>query len=205
MADLTIRQIVYYSVKKYSMNNFIEFLHYVSELSDETKRDLEHCIKTFEFPKNHILLKQGQVCNYLYFVDKGLLRLFYYQDGKDISDYFAVENNLIGGIDSFFSRKPSDKIIETLEQSNLSAISFDDIEKLFAKYHDFERVGRLLSIDAFLSMQERLFAIQFHTAKQRYDNLFKSSPDILQRVPLGHVASFLGITQVTLSRIRGQK
>ncbi len=156
-------------------------------------------------PKNHIILKQGQVCNYLYFVEKGLLRLFYFQEGKDISDYFATENSLIGGIDSFFSRKPSNKIIETLEASKLLAISFDDLENLFAKHHDLERVGRLLSVGAFLTMQDRLFAIQFRTATQRYNDLIESSPSIIQRVSLGHIASFLGITQVTLSRIRGQK
>ena len=187
------------------MNNFINYLHTIYKLSDETKSDLENCLVTFEFSKNHTLLKQGQVCNYLYFVDKGLLRLFYYRDGKDITDYFATEQNIIGGIDSFSSRKPSDKIIETLEPCELIAISFENLEKLYDKHHDLERIGRILSVGAFLSMQERLFGIQFHTAKQRYKELLENNPNILQRVPLGHIASFLGITQVTLSRIRSQK
>jgi CRP/FNR family transcriptional regulator, anaerobic regulatory protein len=187
------------------MNNFTNYLNTVSTLSHETKKDLDNCVKTFEFSKNHVILKQGQVCNYLYYVDEGLLRLYYFQEGKDISDYFALENNLIGGIDSFFSRKPSDKIIETLEASKILAISFDDLENLFAKHHDLERVGRLLSVGAFLTMQDRLFAIQFRTAVQRYKDLIEHSPSIIQRVSLGHIASFLGITQVTLSRIRRQK
>ena len=187
------------------MKNFINYLHAISKLSDGTKLDLENCLTTFEFEKNQTVLKQGQVCNYLYFVNKGLLRLFYYRDGKDITDYFATEQNIIGGIESFFSRKPSDKIIETLEPCELIAISFDNLEKLYQVHHDLERVGRILSIEAFLSMQERLFAIQFHPAKQRYKELLESRPNILQRVPLGHIASYLGITQVTLSRIRSQK
>ena len=187
------------------MDNFINYLHNISKLSDDTKSDLVTCLKTFVFEKNQTILKQGQVCNYLYFVDKGVLRLFYYRDGKDITDYFATEQNIIGGIDSFFSRKPSDKIIETLEPCSLIAISYNNLEKLYQKQHDLERVGRILSVGAFLSMQNRLFAIQFHTAKQRYQELLESSPDILQRVPLGHIASYLGITQVTLSRIRSQK
>jgi CRP-like cAMP-binding protein len=187
------------------MNNFINYLHTISKLSDNTKADLKNCLTTFEFAKNKTILEQGQICNYLYFVDKGLLRLFYYREGKDITDYFATEQNIIGGIESFFSRKPSDKIIETIEPCSLVAISFDNLEKLYQKHHDLERVGRILSVGAFLSMQKRLFAIQFHPAKQRYQELLESSPDILQRVPLGHIASYLGITQVTLSRIRSQK
>jgi CRP/FNR family transcriptional regulator, anaerobic regulatory protein len=187
------------------MDNFIKYLNTIYKLSDDTISDLVTCLTTFEFAKNNTILKQGQVCNYLYFVDKGLLRLFYYRNGKDITDYFATEQNIIGGIDSFFSRKPSEKIIEALEACSLIAISFDNLEKLYQKHHDLERVGRILSIGAFLSMQKRLFAIQFHPAKQRYQELLKSSPDILQRVPLGHIASYLGITQVTLSRIRSQK
>jgi CRP-like cAMP-binding protein len=187
------------------MDNFINYLHTISKLSDDTKSDLENCLETFNFPKNHALLKQGQICNYLYFVDNGLLRLFYYRDGKDITDYFATKQNIIGGIDSFFSRKPSEKIIETLEPCKLIAISFNNLEKLYQKHHDLERIGRVLSVGAFLSMQERLFAIQFHPAKQRYQELLTNNPDILQRVSLGHIASYLGITQVTLSRIRSQK
>jgi CRP/FNR family transcriptional regulator, anaerobic regulatory protein len=187
------------------MDSFINYLDTISKLSDSTKSDLVNCLTTFEFAKTQTILKQGQVCNYLYFVDKGLLRLFYYRDGKDITDYFATEQNIIGGIDSFFSRKPSDKIIETLEPCILIAISHDNLEELYQKHHDLERVGRILSIGAFLSMQNRLFALQFHPAKQRYQNLLESTPDILQRVPLGHIASYLGITQVTLSRIRSQK
>lgn len=186
------------------MDNFINYLNAISKLSDDTKSDLENCLRTFELSKNNTLLKQGQICNYLYFVNKGLLRLFYYHDGKEITDYFATEQSIIGGIDSFFSRKPGNKIIETLEPCEIIAISFDHLENLYDKHHDLERIGRILSNSAFLSMQERLFSIQFHTAKQRYQKLIENNPDIIQRVPLGHIDSFLGITQVTLSRIRSQ-
>ncbi len=187
------------------MDRFINYLNTISSISDDTKSDLVNCLRTFDFAKKETILRQGDVCNYLYFVNKGLLRLFYYHDGKEITDYFASEQNIIGGIDSFFSRKPSQKNIETLEDSSLIAISFDNLERLYQKHHDLERVGRILSVEAFLSMQERLFSIQFHHAKQRYKELLERSPDILKRVPLGHVASYLGITQVTLSRIRSQK
>jgi CRP/FNR family transcriptional regulator, anaerobic regulatory protein len=187
------------------MENYLDYLNRVSPISEEIKVDLRACFKTFIFEKNTEIVSQGYVCNYLYFVESGLVRLFYWQDGKEITDYFAFENQIIGGIDSFFSRKPSYKIIKTIEPSTLIAISYDDLNRLFEKHHDFEKVGRLLTTYAFLSMQERLFSIQFHPAKQRYESLIKANPDILQRVPLGQIASFLGITQVTLSRIRALK
>lgn len=187
------------------MDPFIQYLQAISPLRDSTQKDLAQVLKKIELPKNHILLKQGQVCHYLYFVEEGLLRLYYYRDGKDITDYFAPEQNIIGGIDSFFSKKPSEKIIETLEPCKLTAISYTDLEHLYQQHHDLERLGRILSIQAFLSMQERLFALQFHSATQRYQDLLKANPRILQRANLGHIASFLGVTQVTLSRIRTPK
>jgi CRP-like cAMP-binding protein len=187
------------------MSKFIAYLNAVSRLSEETIVDLTDKIRFFEFSKNQIILNQGQVCNYIYFVEAGLLRLFYYHEGKDITAYFASEGNLIGGIDSFFTRQPSQKIIETLEPCQLAAIHFEELEDLYAKHHDLERVGRVLSIGAFLSEQERMYDLQFHTATQRYQNLISANPTILQRVSLGHIASYLGITQVTLSRIRSQK
>lgn len=187
------------------MFSLINFLTNISPLSDDAIADITARVKVIDLPRQRTVLRAGAVCHYLYFVNSGLLRLFYYRNGKDITDYFATEQSFIGGIDSFFSRVPSRKQIETLEASQLLALSFTDMNLLLDRHHDFERVARLLSVQAFLSMQERLYALQFHPAKQRYDDLVTANPTLLQRVPLGFIASFLGVTQVTLSRIRGQR
>lgn len=187
------------------MNEFIKFLNNVSEISKHAQSDLLGCLQSFHYRKGQTVLNEGQVCNYLFFVSSGILRLFYVRNGRQITDYFASEGNLIGGIESFFNRQPTRKIIEAIEPCELIGISFHHLEALYQKHHDVERVGRLLLVHAFLAMQERVFAIQFHSARQRYQQLLADNPDILNRVSLGYIASFLGITQVTLSRIRAER
>lgn len=187
------------------MENFIKYLQSFSKLSEETIGNLRENIVSFQLSKNQILLKKGQTCKYLYFVDSGLLKQFYYDHDKEIIDYFASENKIASAIGSLFKQKPGNKIIKAIEPGFLSAISFTNLEILFNKHHDLESVGRLIAIEAFILIEERIFSLQFHSAKKRYDDLLKNNINILQRAPLGDIASYLGITQVTLSRIRSQK
>ena len=186
----------------FESNGFINFLNTASSLSNATKFDLKNCLSTLSVDKGDTLLQQEQIGRYLYFVNQGLLRVFYYIDGRDVTQYFATELHIVGAIESFFLQQPSRKIIEALEPCQLTALSYGDLEMLCHRHHDFERVCRMLSNQAFLSMQNRLFSVQFHSAKQRYAQLLESNPLIFQRASLGHIASYLGMTQVTLSRIR---
>jgi len=187
------------------MDKFIQYLNSYSKLSDRTLEKLKESIVTLELQKSQILLRQDQICKNLYFVDKGILKQYYFLDDKEIIDYFATENKIVSSISSLFGQKPSNKIIEALETSTLSAIPYEKLENLFLNNQDLERVGRLIATEAFILMEERIFSLQFHTAKKRYDDLVENNPDILQRVSLGDIASYLGITQVTLSRIRSRK
>jgi CRP-like cAMP-binding protein len=187
------------------MDKFTAYLQSITELSEIARQDVQESIVTLTLEKKQRLLRQGQVCNYLCFVEAGLLRQFYHDGEKEVTDYFAFENKLASGIGSLFSRKPGKKIIEALEPSTLLAISHQHLQQLFLKHHDVERVGRIIAIDAFVKLEERIYSLQFHSAKRRYDDLLTNNPTVLQRVPLGQIASYLGITQVTLSRIRGQQ
>lgn len=187
------------------MDKFTAYLNAAVHLSDDARQDVQDCIVQLTLGKNERLIKEGQVCNYLCFVESGLLRQFYYNGEKEVTDYFAFENKLVAGIGSLFSRKPGRKIIEALEPSSLLAISHQNLQQMFAKHHNVERLGRILAIDAFIAMEERIYSLQFHSAKKKYDDLLKNNPTILQRAPLGQIASYLGITQVTLSRIRRQQ
>ena len=161
-------------------NSFIDYINQIVPLTQESVADAEQCMDKLSFPKRHVLLRQGQVCRHLYFADKGLVRMYYNKDGNDITDYFAFENNFIGGIDSFFSQKPSSKCIETIEPTTIYAIGFNDLELLYRKHHCIERLDRLLTTQAFLFMQDRLYAIQFHTARKRYEQLISMNPDVLK-------------------------
>jgi len=184
------------------MNNFIKYLNSYSKLSNLTIQKLNDNIVTFEIKKNQIILKEGQICKYLYFVEKGIFKQYYFLNDKEIIDYFANENKIVSSISSLYQQKKSKKNIQAIEPSKLFAISYEKLENLFSTNPEIERIGRLIATEAFIQMEERIYSLQFHSAKKRYEDLLKNNPDIIMRVPLGDIASYLGITQVTLSRIR---
>lgn len=155
--------------------------------------------------KGSSLAKLGVVCNTLYFIEKGVARSYYYnREGKDITAWFFNEGGFMTSVESFFQQKPSAYHIELLEDCVLYSISKVDLELLFEKYHRMECFGRKLVIKLLGDMMGKLNAIQFQTAKERYHFMIHEYPDLYYRVPLGHIASYLGITQETLSRIRGR-
>ncbi|WP_177199879.1 Crp/Fnr family transcriptional regulator [Flexibacter flexilis] len=186
------------------MENFIHFLKQVTPISTQSLEAVRTKLKVQYFPKNHILIREGDVCNRLYFIDKGLARIFYYKDGKEITDWFGTEHTFISSIVGFFAHKPSPHIVEILEDCKLVSIDSQELDKLYTQYHDLEKAGRLLAIDTVLRLQARIDAMHFESAKQRYEKLLEQHPTLLNRVSLGHIASYLGITQVTLSRIRSK-
>ncbi|MEP1150220.1 MAG: Crp/Fnr family transcriptional regulator [Balneola sp.] len=174
-------------------------------LSQECQQEFINNAKLLSVPRGEILVKEGQLSSKAYFIVRGCARAFYLKNGKDVSDWFAFQNDFISAIVSFFGDKPSPHYIEILEDSLLIEISKEDIEELATKYRDFESLIRIVVTKTMLGQQERIAAILFQTAEQKYDNLLKIYPDITQKIPLTHIASYLGITLETLSRIRNPK
>jgi len=187
------------------MNEFINHLQQFTKLSDESKNDFVSKCKEFEYAKGHILIESGQVCNYIYYVKSGIGKVIYYKDGKEIIDWISDEGAILSSVISFLSRRPSLHVVKLLEPSKLIGIHYSDLEELFHKHHDLERMGRMLTTHALIELQERINAMQFETAKQRYDNFLIRYPKCINRISLGDLASYLGMTQVTLSRIRTQE
>ncbi len=176
-----------------------------STLSLECQEELPNKATILSLEKGSILVREGQYSDKTFYIIKGCARAYYLKDGKDISDWFAFENEFISAIVSFFTEKPSPHYIELLEDSILIELSRGDIEGLADKYHDFERLLRVIVTQTMLSHQERIASMQFYNAEQKYENLLVIRPDITQRVPLTDIASYLGITLETLSRIRNPK
>ncbi|WP_028980963.1 Crp/Fnr family transcriptional regulator [Sporocytophaga myxococcoides] len=176
-----------------------------SPLSESCKTDIQKKAKVLILEKPAILVKEGQFADKAYFLIKGCARAFYLKDGKDISDWFAFEGDFICSINSFFLNIPSPHAIETLEPAVLLELSRDHIQSLSDQYHDFEKLINKVVVKTLLQLQQRIVSIQFETAHQKFENLLKITPDITQRVPLTHIASYLGITLETLSRIRNPK
>jgi len=161
-------------------------------------------LQRLELPKGHALLRPGAVCHYFYFIEQGLTRTWYIKDGKDITDWLSAENSFAVSIVSFLTGQPDIRGIELLEPSVLWAISRNDLESLYARYHDIEHMGRMILSGGLIQMQQRFDDLHFATALQRYRKLIDTNPSFVNRVPLGMIATYLGITQETLSRIRSQ-
>ena len=154
--------------------------------------------------KNEILVKEGKICRHLYFLQQGALRGSYLLEGKEVTHWFAFENDFVTSFHSFITGQPAVENIQLLEGSVLWAISKEDLTALLNAFPEVERLVRIVYEKYYLRLEERFVNAQFKTATDRYQNLLEQSPHILQRVSLGHIASYLGISQETLSRIRGR-
>jgi len=174
---------------------------YIS-LSHDCVSDLIRVSEVLECSKETLLVKEGQFSTRTFFIAKGCARAFYLKDGKDISDWFAFENDFISSINSFFLDVPSPHYIQLLDDSVLLAIERNKILSLSDKYREIDRLEKLIVTKTMLQLQQRITSVQFESAQQKFKNLLQIRPDITQRVPLTHIASYLGITLETLSRIR---
>jgi len=186
----------------------------ISPLSEESRHAFMDAWKHWKTTKDFFLLKENTVSDYIYFIKKGVARIYYYKNtrpddpagrGKEITEWLALDDQFFLSITSFFQRTPSHLIIQTIEPSEVYGIHHDDFMKLADKYHDVERLLRKMVTSSLILSQIRMDSIQFESAQQRYERLLEKTPQIVQRVPLTYIASFLGITLETLSRIRSQR
>lgn len=164
--------------------------------------DLELCTTLHERKKGHILVREGELADKTYYIAQGGARVYYLKDGRDITDWFAFDHEFISPIQSFFLGCPSPHYLATTADSLVLEISRADINRLSDQYRALDRLGKIVVTQSMLKLQARIISIQFETARQKYESLIKVQPDIEQRLPLMHIASYLGITLETLSRIR---
>ena len=180
----------------------------IVSITSVSKHGMEELIaawKHWSVPKDHILLREKTVSDYLYFVEKGVARIFYRKNEKEITEWIAMDGQFFLSISSFFERIPGKLMIQTLEPSEIYGIHHDEFMRLADKHHDIEKLLRKMVTRSLILSQIRMDSIQFETAQQRYERLLNDAPQIIQRVPLSYIASFLGITLETLSRIRSNK
>ena len=186
------------------MDEFIAYIKQYINLSIEAEKDILNLVLIEKAPKGHILLKEGKTCERLYFITEGTLRTFHYQNGKDITYWIYSENTMITSWHSYILRKPASEYIETTEDSILVSLSYNQWQELYLKHPKLERFGRLILEEQMAMLDDFFKGYYFLTAKEKYELLTTAFPSITQRANLGHIASMLGISQETLSRIRGK-
>lgn len=184
--------------------DFFETIAALSPLTMDSRKAIAKVLVKKEAEKGETLVKEGSVCNYLYFIEAGLTRTYYYKDNRYITDWISTEGAFACSIVSFISRRPDRRGIEALEKSVLYGLPYYELEQLCARYHDVERLVRVLVSSGLIQMQQRFDDLHFSTATERYRKLIDETPSLVQRVPLGILASYLGMSQETLSRIRAQ-
>lgn len=184
------------------MNPLVRQLKKYGHLTPEIEKEIGSKIKYITKQKGDFFLKQGQIVSSLFLLEKGLVRSFFIKGEKEVNSWFGFEYEFLGSILPLFCDKPSFENIEFLEDSIIFYISSNDLNDLYSKHLTLNIIGRKLAEDYCRVLEERIVSLQTESAEQRYNSLLKKQPDAIQRISLGHIASFLCITQETLSRIR---
>ena len=154
--------------------------------------------------KGAMLIRKGQRCDHFYIIEKGFAQIFSVIDDKKTTTLFARENDIITSTYALFTQKSSNESIEILEDSVLLKIHYEEFLSLCSENPTLLNLYRSLMEKYYLSLEERTLSLQFDSALERYRKLLSRHPFILQRAPLGAIASFLGMSPVTLSRMRAQ-
>lgn len=157
------------------------------------------------FQKGELIHHAQDVCTKSYFIRKGLLRTYFIKDGKEVSEYFSYEEEWTNSPRSFMARKPDIYYIDAIEDTEVFSLHVNDLGYLFDRFPEMERYARLSMGTVFGHFMERITSMRFTTAKEKYDHFCEVYKGVYHRIPLGMVASYLGITQETLSRIRAGK
>lgn len=156
------------------------------------------------FKKGELFIKGGQLSNQIGFLNKGIARVYYVIDGKEFTSYFNTSNRniFVCSFASFLSRKPSFENVHFLEDSELLILDYEALQELYDKSPNIQQLGRLMAENNYVLSMERIYSLQHSPAIDRYNNMLKIYPGLMNQIPHHYIASYLGITPESLSRIR---
>ena len=172
------------------------------EMSIEGRRQIESILIREEFPKGVIALNEGEVAHELVFVGKGMLRQYYYKNGKDVTEHFSYEGCILMCIESLLKQEPTHLMAEALEPAVIYMLPYDILQKLLEQSKEINAFYRRVLEYSLIVSQIKADSWRFETARERYNLLLHHHPEIIKRAPLSHIASYLLMTPETLSRVR---
>lgn len=176
----------------------------ICKLPQISKNNLVGAVVECNYPKGYQLLSANKVERNIYFIKKGIVRAYTISAGDEITFWFGKEGDTVVSMRSYVNNQQGYETIELLEDSILYKLDVADLNCFFAKDIHIANWGRLFAEQELLKTEERLIARQFKNATERYNELIKNNPELLQRIQLSYIASYLGVTQVSLSRIRAK-
>lgn len=200
---LVMRNIIKTEMKE-SLEEIIQTIYLLPEqVLEEVLVNFQH----LEYPKNYFLLKSGKPCKHLWFMTKGAARHFYTDEqGKEMNTWFSLDTQIIVDTTSFVKQEPAHESIQLIEDSEVYSIEYAALQVLLQKHHSFALwFIKLVELHYVAQIEDRIADLQFLDAKKRYQKLISLNSGITNRVSLGNIASYLNITQETLSRIRAGK
>lgn len=174
-------------------------------MSESLKADLSERIFVKRFGKGDLVHDATRVCATSYFIQKGILRTYFIKEGKEISEYFSSEGEWVNSPKSFMQQITDIYYIDAIEPIEAFGLHVNDLVYLFNRYPEMERYARLSMGTVFGHFLERITSMRFTKAKEKYEHFCRVYADIQARIPLGMVATYLGISQETLSRIRAER
>ena len=187
------------------MDKFLDYLRSIHPLPEGCAEYLQIIVKRKEYARKEFLLRSGQVCRNVYFVEEGLLRCYYLKDGMEVSSWFMKEGGICMSVESFLRQECSQENIQALENTVVYFIHHKELEEVCRGFPAFETIARSLLKEFYIRSEQRSFSIRMQKTHERYDWIREKFPDLLQRVPAKYIASYLGMTEVMLSLIRRRK
>ena len=186
-----------------SNQKLIQFFQNSNLVSAKTAEEIAGMFSPKEIKKNEFLSKEERIYNEYFFLENGFIRSFAYDtEGNDVTTNFYSTGQVVFEVSSFFNRTISRENFQALADCEGWYITYDQLNHLFHSMHEFRDFGRSILVKGFSSLKIRMLSMITETAEQRYDTLLKTNPEIFQHVALKHIASYLGITDTSLSRIR---
>ena len=183
--------------------NLIRFIQNIYPMGRQQAETIVNNFNEGEIQKNELLFAEGKICNEYHFLDDGFIRAYTFDlEGNDVTTAFYSSNQVVCEIFSFFKKVPSKENFQALTNCRTWYITFDELQAVFHSMPEFREFGRTILVNAYAQLKLRMLSSLHETAEERYKNLLLSNPDIFQNAPLKNIASYLGITDSSLSRIR---
>ncbi|SFH20552.1 Crp/Fnr family transcriptional regulator [Pedobacter insulae] len=187
------------------MDKFKQFLKNIAAITDHELADTLSFFTEKNLQKGDFFVKSGKVCQYAAFIMKGTLRTFYINDkAQETTSCFCIENNFTTSYKSFILQQPSNLFIQAIEYTELLVIDYNNLQKLYKSSPTWQNIGRTVAEQEYIVMEKYASVMNNETAKEKYLRLLREQPNVIKKAPVEDIASYLGVTRRTLSRIRQQ-